>query len=563
MSISPSNAGQFRWRAAVAAVLVLLLPTTPVLAADINVDLPIDAVLVHPQSAAITRRGKAQLPTGEHRLIVSGLPQHLDPARLQLSIDNAAVRLGSLELKEIHQGDLTAQAEKDLRDAIQALQDQRKVVSDRVDTANLQLNILASLASGSDAGMKPSINGNDLATLMKTVADNANLAREQIRRATIESRDLDRQIEQKQFELQQIATRRKASTQMIASIRTEQNINATVTVSYPEHNAWWEWLYEARLDTGSKQLSYLRQVAVHQGSGDDWNNVKLRVTTANDQQQTQTPQLQPLFVDIYQSRPELKSNYRAQSPAPAPPVATEGLSALAKDEIVVTGSMIRDKASVIASQYLVDYDIPGRVTVLANRQAKVLPIDDLRFAIDLVARTVPEEETTAYLEARFTYKEETPLQQGEVQLYRDGAFIGSGVSPALLPGKDVRLPFGADERVRVAEHDETEGSKQGGTFNRSSVQQTRKRYEITSYHNEPVAVEVLSRIPVSKNSRIDVEIPKDATPPDEQDIDGKSGLVMWKLQAQPKETHKIKHYYDITYPKDSKLDFEEGQEYEE
>ena len=543
--------------------LLLCLAPTLSFAADISIELPIDEVVVHPYSAVIERRGKTQLPAGEHRLIVSGLPQQLDPARLQLAIDNSAVRLGSLELKEVHQGDLTAQAEKELRDAIQTLQDQRKVISDRVDTANLQLNILGSLAKGSDAGMKPSINGSELATLMKTVSDNANQARDQIRQATIELRDLDRQIEQKQFELRQIATQRKASTQMIANIRVEQNLTATVTVSYPEQNVWWEWLYEARLDTDRKSLSYLRQVAVHQGSGDDWNNVKLTVTTANNQEETQTPELEPLFVDLFDNRIQRNRGLALEVPAPAPPMAQDAFAASSKEEVVVTGTMIRNAAAIIASQYLVDYDIPGRVTVLANRQAKVLPIDEKRFAINLVTRTVPEEETSAYLEARFTYEDDIPLQQGEVQLYRDGAFIGSGRSPVLLPGKDVSLPFGADERIRVVVHDEQEGSKQGGTFNRSSLQQTRKRFEITSYHSEPVAVEVLSRIPVSKNSKIDVEVPKEATAPSEKDIDGKSGLVMWKLQVQPKKTQEIKHYYDISYPKDSELDFEEGDYYEE
>lgn len=59
----------------------------------------------------MTRAGNANLPAGEHRLIIDNLPPGLDAARLRLAIANSAVRLGSLQLEEIHAGDLISAAE--------------------------------------------------------------------------------------------------------------------------------------------------------------------------------------------------------------------------------------------------------------------------------------------------------------------------------------------------------------------------------------------------------------------------------------------------------------------
>ena len=102
---------------------------------------------------------------------------------------------------------------------------------------------------------------------------------------------------------------------------------------------------------------------------------------------------------------------------------------------------------------------------------------------------------------------------------------------------------------------EQEGSKQGGTFSRTSVQQTRMRYDLTSYHNKSMQVEVLGRIPVSRDKSIEVNITKDATPADETDVDGKSGILLWRLNLQPRVKASVKHYFDVEYPKDDKLYF--------
>lgn len=535
--------------------VTLISTVTSVQANDISLSTTIEAVTVHPRSAIITRQGQAQLPAGTHRIIVEGLPANLDPARLQFSINNANVRLGSMELNQIHHGDYTEAAERLLRDELQTLQDQRKAVSDSIDTANLQLQLLVSLATGgSNGSIKPSVNGSELANLLNTLSENSTQSRQKIRNATIELRDTDKAIEQKQFELNQVATRRKMQTQLIVNLQMDQAVTAPVAIVYPQSNTYWRWLYEARLDTAKKQLAYNRQVSVVQNTGEDWTDVSLTITTTDNRRQTQTPNLNSVFLDIatpfipqQSSARELQKNE----------LMNFDTSPMLEEMVVTASRMQRNEATVIASQYLVDYQIPGRVTVLANQQDKVLHVDNKTFDVDLVSRAVPEIDKSVYLEARFTYETDIPMQPGRVQMYRDGAFIGEGQSPALLPDQDIRLPFGSDERISVQVFDESEESKEGGVFSRSSIEQSRTRFEITSYHPQPMDVEILSRIPVSRNAKIDVEIADGATAANESDVDGKSGILMWELEAQPQQTHNIKHYVDISYPKDTELSFEE------
>ena len=115
------------------------------------------------------------------------------------------------------------------------------------------------------------------------------------------------------------------------------------------------------------------------------------------------------------------------------------------------------------------------------------------------------------------------------------------------------MPFGADERIRVAVRDEAAQSAQRGFLSKQNVKETRERFEVTSFHPTPVAVEVIDRIPVSKHADVHVEILKGATEPSVRDLDGKAGVMLWKFDAQPQKMTTIRHYFSVQAPKDRRL----------
>ncbi len=74
------------------------------------------------------------------------------------------------------------------------------------------------------------------------------------------------------------------------------------------------------------------------------------------------------------------------------------------------------------------------------------------------------------------------------------------------------------------------------------------RIDITNYHPMAIAVELLDRIPVSKNADVHVEILKGATEPTVKDLDGKAGIWLWKLEPAPQQTVTIHEAYAVQYP---------------
>ena len=529
---------------------VLLAVAAPVASAsDLPAELPIERVTVYRTGAEVTRSGPLAIPAGSHRLVIRGLPASIDAATLRVVVESPAVRLGGIEVERVNEGRFSSEAERELRRRIEDSGDRRQAAQDEAATAQLQLKLLDSLASNpAGSPTKATVDGANLGAVLATMATNASAARRRVREANLQLRAIDRELEKLKADLAKIATQSKQSTELHTAIEASAAATPTVSVSYMVADAGWGWIYEARLDSRKKRVTLARQGEVRQGSGEDWKNVEVTLTTALPERDVATPVVGSLFVGLAEpvvarARPAERKVGAALAASPA--------AAAEVDEMVVTAS--RAAAQESATEYLAEYRVPGRVTLLADRQPRLYPIGDDGFDVELVARIVPAASRAAHLEAAFRYARDVPIESGRLQLYRDGAFVGEAETRALLPGADVRLPFGADERIRVEVHDEQAQSAERGVISRQTLKETRRRYDVTNYHPLPIAVEVVDRVPVSKHADVRVEVLKGATEPTARDVDGKAGVFVWKFDAPPQKTVSIRHYYSVQYPRDRVL----------
>jgi uncharacterized protein (TIGR02231 family) len=480
--------------------------------------------------------------------VVRGLPAGIDANTLRVTLDGAA-QLGGVELAKINEGKFVSDAERELRHKIEAASDQRVSVQDGIATAQTQLKLLDSLAANPvGSATKPAVDSANLGALLATMGSSAAAAHKRVRDANLQVRTIDRELDKLKADLAKVATASKQSTEVRASLEAPAAASAIVTISYTVPEAGWDWIYQARLDSAKKRISLDRQGSVHQGSGEDWKNVELTLTTALPAADVATPVVDSLYVDL-QPPPApvqvfggaLKRSASAMAAAPAADL----------QEVIVTGAK---RTAVSSTDYVADYKIPARVSLLADRESRLYPIAEDAFDVDLVARVVPSASHAAHLEAVFKYQEQLPIEAGRLELYRDGAYVGEAETRAFLPGAEVRMPFGADERIRVAIRDERAQSGQRGVISKQAVQETRQRIDVTSFHPAPIAVEIIDRIPISKNADIHVEILKGATDATVKDFDGKPGVMLWKLDAQPQKTVSIHHYYSVQYPAGRQLE---------
>jgi uncharacterized protein (TIGR02231 family) len=217
---------------------------------------------------------------------------------------------------------------------------------------------------------------------------------------------------------------------------------------------------------------------------------------------------------------------------------------------------VEQEATVETGGYQVVYRIPGRISVAANEGAKSFRVTTAKIAPDLLSRSTPSLDPTAFIEASFKQADEAPLLPGRVSIYRDGVFVGRSVMALVPKDETVRLGFGADDKVKVTRA--TVRKIEGSAGIISSARTDEREYKITvrSGHERPIKVVVEDQIPTTENEEIKVELLPVTTAPTEKDVRDRRGVLVWSFDAAPGETKEIKLGWRLRWPADKVVSYE-------
>ncbi len=531
-------------------VVVAALAAVPARAANVDATSTVDAVTVYPDGASVTRVIIFDLPAGDTTLVAKDFPLTLDPSSLRVEGEAAAkLTIGAIDAKPPRAAPAVNQSEIDKR--IEALKDQRADLEGAIAAAAARRKFAERFAEASPAGIGEKGEARPLAewrAAFAAVADEVASADTAIRDAERKQRDIDREIARLESDR---AVRPPSKLEVRIDLAAASATKATLRVTYAVRNAHWTPLYDARLDTGARDrkpaLELVHRAEITQTTGEDWSNVALGVSTVRIARGGSAPDLNSLVVQYPQPPRALpagavsdSSKLRAMAPAPV----TEQPEALARraDE---------QQATAEIGAFQATFRIPGRVSLSASEGTKALRISTATIAPDLVIRSAPVIDPTAFLEASFVQSEDAPLLPGRVAIYRDGAFVGRGKMAAAGKDETVRLGFGADDKVKIerAVIKRNEGSA-GLIVTTSKTDERAFKTSVRNGHDFPIKVAISDQLPVSENEDIVVEMLPATTPPTTTNVHDKRGVLEWAFEAKPGELRDIAFAWRVRWPKD-------------
>ena len=188
------------------------------------------------------------------------------------------------------------------------------------------------------------------------------------------------------------------------------------------------------------------------------------------------------------------------------------------------------------------------MTVENTGETKRVLIDEARLEPSLLVRAVPKREERAFLYAKVVLPKASVFLPGQISLFRDQTFVGTGRLPQLSGGDEHELGFGTDDavRIRYAVADEKRGET--GLISTSRTDQRNYRITVKNLHERPIAFTVLDQVPASLNQDIKVELIAGRAAPTRRDIDDKRGLLAWDDKLAPDEERVIEFGYRVTWP---------------
>jgi uncharacterized protein (TIGR02231 family) len=514
---------------------------------------PIDAVTVFPGLAEVSRMASIELTGGSQAIEISDLPAGLLPDSLQAEpLDGATFTIGRVEVTQVFTADLMRAEERRVRETFETLLDQAHALSDRIEAMQARLAFIKALGKQMPAQIDNEIGRGELRPDMwrdawQVVGEGTDETLAEIRKAEIAKRSLDRLIDQKRQELSQIESGRKSSLVATIDITSKNRGPAKLRLSYQVKDATWHPVYRARLDTGNSKVRLEQLAQVRQQTGEDWAGVKLTLSTARPGLGARMPQLETWFVDF------------APLPGSAGAVVRQEMfDRLAKTESAAVPQPEEkeerdDAVAIDAGEFAARYRVPGQVDLTSGRENHMVQLANHDLDATMSVLSVPKLGPRAYLHGVVAYHGDAPLLAGPVSIYRDGTFAGRSAIDLTRPDEDIKLSFGADDRVRVSYRLVTGEKSTGGLI--STTRKLERRYAITvaNYHRQPVDLTVYDQLPVPRDERITVALLKDTTPPDEQEVDGRKGVLAWTGTYAPQEEREIRFGYAVSYPDELKV----------
>ena len=540
----------------------------PAAGADLETRSTIDSVIVYPDGAAVTRIIRADLPGGDSVLLARDFPPGLDPASLRVEGQGGArLVIGAIDARP-------PRAERpplspELENRIEALKDERGTLDDQIAAAAARKKFAQRFADSSPAGLGEKGEARPLAewrAAFAAVAEEVATADADIRAAKVRQRELDR-------ELARLEAERNANPPRKMEVRidlaAEAATSATFRVTYNVRGARWAPLYDARLDTGSRDrkpaLELVRRAEIVQQSGEDWSDVALAVSTVRTAKGGSAPELSPLLVRYAEPPRPVAS--------PAPSLSLERSRAKVADQVAQgqafggRGQLDQearrdaDEREAVADTggFQAVFRVPGRVSVATNEGAKSFRISTGAIAPDLLVRTAPALDAAAFLEASFKQAEEAPLLPGRIALYRDGIFVGRGQMTLTPKDETVRLGFGVDDKIKVTRTVLRKNESSSGLISTTKNDEREFKMTVRNGHDAPIRVTVEDQLPVSEIEDVKVETLPSTTPPTERDTRNRRGVLAWSFTAAAGEVKEITLGWRVRWPDGKQIVYAPGQ----
>jgi uncharacterized protein (TIGR02231 family) len=338
--------------------------------------------------------------------------------------------------------------------------------------------------------------------------------------------------------------------QVVVTISADAPTSGVVEISYLVNGAGWTPSYDLRATNTSEPIKLTYKANVHQSTGEDWKNIRIKLSTSNPNRSHIKPTLPIWYLNYYTAPRKISSGgARPQSANNVGSISSDmeeslyqKMKALSPAESSANFSQLIETMANVEFEIRLDYDIPsdGNSHMVAVK-TETLPSTYTHYLI-------PKVESEAFLLARVTGWENLNLLPGNANLFYDGTYVGQTVINPNVINDTLDLAMGRDQSITVTRTrmKEKESNKLfGSEITRAIAYELR----IKSNKGRPINLKVEDQIPVSSSNEIKVEL-KDS---DKADFNATTGSLMWDFKLDSKAYKSLKFSYEVTHNKDKPL----------
>jgi uncharacterized protein (TIGR02231 family) len=497
----------------------------------------VDSVVVYPNQVLVVRRAQASV-AGPATLVFEGLPGALDDNTVRIRA--AGLRIGEVQVRRGWLAEPTPEVRR-LELRVRELEDLLKGQDDEGAVLKAKEEFLNSVKLGSPELISRELQQGKVAPeawrgALAFLGDELARVKARVLRLARKREETDRLLKAARQEYASA----KSAVEDRKEVRFECDADAgsyAVRLSYVIPNsASWSPYYELRADPGAGNVGVGYFARLAQRTGEDWDRVKVVLSTMQPSAGNTPPEPQPWYVSAYeaaQTRFRMAAKAAPESGVMAAPGYDMEEAKAEEPQVVETG---------IALQYV----IPGRVSLKSGEQPKKLELHKAGLPAEFEYLVVPRQREAAFLTGKLFNSSEFVFLAGQGNTYVGDEFTGSAWVPNVAPQESAQVGFGTDERIKVKRELVKSYKTRQGLFSKTEKTRFVYRTTVENFQPGPARVKLVEAIPVSQDERVKVGVDKVEPKPLEEDKD--RGLYTWRPEVAPRGKFTVDIEFTVEHP---------------
>ncbi len=537
----------------------------------VQVKTTVKSVILYLDGAEIYQSKQVNLGSGRTLVVFTGLSPKLISKSIQVNVSPDITVLSVSDKINFLSEPKETPRTKQIRDSIESLNDLATQIGWQIDAFNQEKSLLTKNESigGNEKGVSIAelkLAADFYRVRLKDIYNELFLLQKKRDKNNVVLTKLNKQLmENGEVELP------TAEISVLLSANTKTN--SVIDLKYVVKESGWTPSYDLISEDVNKPIELKYRAKVYNNSGVDWNDVKIKLSTADPMESASKPEVMPWYLNFsvpmpnnyngnyggngYYSGNRSENNNEVQAKAPSiqqsQTLYEQEISKVKgkKDETQKNQSQLKSiqYEEVQVSELSAEFDIKQTYSVPSDAKPYIIDVITYNLNASFQYYSAPKIEKEAFMLARITGWEDLDLVEGPANVYLGGTFIGQSYINTRSVDDTLSLSFGRDKKIVVTRTKLKDFNKEKSSGTSRKVTYS---YEIVikNNHKAPIQIELEDQLPVSQNSEITV----DAIELSKAETNILTGQLKWKIALAPDESKKIILTYSVKYPKNKSVE---------
>ena len=535
---------------------------------------PVESVVVYLDGAEVTHNKTVTLEAGRNSIVFTGISTRLISKSIQINAGSEVSILSISDKKNYLNTNIETLKTKQLKDSLKNLNEIIEQLNDEKEAYDTEKKMLIE---------NEAMGGREKAVSIAELKLAADFYRSRIKEINAELFKLNK----KTNAYTEITTRLNKeinesngkpttpTTDITVLIASSTKLTVKIELKYLLTGAGWAPSYDLIAEDVNKPIELKYRAKVFNNTNVDWNNVNLKLSTANPTLNASKPQLTPWYLN-FQSDNQMLIDPDTKSGGTIDRESFQSMASKDVNSVISTqaGVILTDNGSgqpiqtrgsrsgntnvyvdgtknspvkfeqIQVSELGAEFDIKNTYTIPADAKPYIVEVTNYTLPATFKHYSVPKAEKETFLLARISGWEQLDLVEGPANVYFGGTYVGQSHIYTRSLDDTLDLSFGRDKKVMVSRTTLKEFNSNTFSGNNKKEMQS---YEIIIKNNRktPITIDVEDQLPVSQNSEIIVETIETS----KAKKDDATGKLLWNYTIAPGEQQKITLTYSIKYPK--------------